>query len=241
MRVLVITPTYNEAENVGRHISEVLNRVVKADVLIVDDSSPDGTATIAREMADRHPGRVELLERAGKQGLGSAYVAGFRWALEQYRWDVFVQMDVDGSHEPRLIDDVVAGTAEADLVIGSRYVAGGRIEDWPRRRRALSSFGNRYARTILGVQVRDLTGGFKAWRPDLLRKVDVETLSAEGYAFQIESTVKALRLGARVSEVPILFRDRQLGESKMSSAIAAEAMTAVWRIWRQGHSAGSRP
>jgi dolichol-phosphate mannosyltransferase len=230
VRVLVVTPTYNEVENVAAHIRAVLGQPTAPDVLIVDDGSPDGTGARVEELAAAHPGRVDLMERAGKQGLGSAYVAGFRWALEQRRWDVVVQMDVDGSHAPAAIGDLVAVTSVADLVLGSRYVAGGRVADWPWHRRALSGFGNRYARMVLGVPIRDLTGGFKAWRVDLLKSLDLDALTVEGYAFQVETTVRAIRLGARVVEVPIVFRDRQHGESKMDTAIAAEAVTAVWRI-----------
>lgn len=230
MRVLVVSPTYDEAENVRRHVAAVLARPTAPDVLIVDDGSPDGTGTLVRELAGEHPGRVELLERSGKQGLGSAYVAGFRWALEQRRWDVVVQMDVDGSHEASSIDDLVAGTTAADLVLGSRYVRGGRVEDWPWYRRAVSWWGNLYARRVLRVPVRDLTGGFKAWRADLLKSLDLGATTAEGYAFQIETTFRSMRLGAHVDEVPIVFRDRQYGASKMDTGIAMEAVVAVWRI-----------
>jgi dolichol-phosphate mannosyltransferase len=230
VRVLVVTPTYNEVENVAGHIEAVLGQPTAPDVLIVDDGSPDGTAARVEELASAHPGRVDLMERAGKQGLGSAYVAGFHWALEQRRWDIVVQMDVDGSHDPAAIGDLVAATSGADLALGSRYVAGGRVADWPWQRRALSGLGNHYARTVLRVPIRDLTGGFKAWRVDLLKSLDLGALTVEGYAFQVETTFRAIQLGARVVEVPIVFRDRQHGESKMDRAIAAEAVTAVWRI-----------
>jgi dolichol-phosphate mannosyltransferase len=233
VRVLVVTPTYDEVDNVAGHITAVLGRPMTPDVLIVDDGSPDGTGARVRELAAAHPGRVELIERAGKQGLGSAYVAGFRWAVEQGRWDVVVQMDVDGSHDPRAVDGLVAALDQADLALGSRYVRGGRVEDWPWRRLALSWFGNLYARTVLRVGVRDLTGGFKAWRVDLLKSLDVGLTTVEGYSFQVETTFRALHLGARVVEVPIVFRDRQFGESKMDAAIAREAVGAVWRIRRR--------
>jgi dolichol-phosphate mannosyltransferase len=228
-----VSPTYDEAENVDRHVSAVLARPAAPDVLIVDDGSPDGTGALVRELGRAHPGRVHLIERAGKQGLGSAYVAGFRWALEQDRWDVVVQMDVDGSHDPAAIDALLSEIPRADLVLGSRYVPGGRVEDWPWRRLALSWFGNRYARTVLRVGIQDLTGGFKAWRVDLLTSLDLGLTTVEGYAFQIETTFRSLQRGARVVEVPIVFRDRQLGESKMDAAIAGEAVSAVWRIRRR--------
>ncbi|TKJ35633.1 polyprenol monophosphomannose synthase [Blastococcus sp. CCUG 61487] len=230
MRVLVVTPTYNEVENVRRHVEAVLARPSRPDVLIVDDGSPDGTAAEVRALAAEHPGRVELLERSGKLGLGTAYVAGFRWALAEQRWDVVVQMDVDGSHDPEAIDDLLARIDDADLVIGSRYVPGGQVADWPWSRRTVSWVGNLYARTVLRNRIRDLTGGFKAWRTDLLTRLDVDSFGANGYGYQIETTYRALQAGARVVEVPIVFRDREVGESKMSTGIALEAVSAVWRI-----------
>jgi dolichol-phosphate mannosyltransferase len=230
VRILVVTPTYNEAENVRRHVEAVLARPSRPDILVVDDGSPDGTADIVRALAEEHPGRVELLERSGKLGLGTAYVAGFRWALAQKRWDVIVQMDVDGSHAPHAIDDLLAVMNGADMVIGSRYVPGGKVENWPWSRRTVSWVGNLYARTVLRTPLRDLTGGFKAWRSDLLDRLDVDSFAANGYGYQIETTYRALQAGARVVEVPITFRDRTLGESKMNTGIAVEAVSAVWRI-----------
>jgi dolichol-phosphate mannosyltransferase len=230
VRILVVTPTYNEAETVRQHVEAVLARPTQPDVLIVDDGSPDGTADIVRALAEEHPGRVLLLERAGKLGLGTAYVAGFKRALAEERWDVIVQMDVDGSHEPAAIDDLLASMNGADLVIGSRYVPGGRVENWPWSRRTVSWVGNLYARTVLRTPLRDLTGGFKAWRSDLLTRLDVDSFAANGYGYQIETTFRALQSGARVIEVPITFRDRELGESKMNTGIAMEAVSAVWRI-----------
>jgi dolichol-phosphate mannosyltransferase len=230
VRILVVTPTYNEAENVRQHVEAVLARPARPDVLIVDDGSPDGTADLVRALAEEHPGRVELLERSGKLGLGTAYVAGFRWALAQDRFDVIVQMDVDGSHDPRAIDDLLAAIAEADLVLGSRYVPGGAVANWPWSRRTVSWVGNLYARTVLRTKTRDLTGGFKAWRTELLARLDVDSFAANGYGYQIETTYRALQAGARLVEVPITFRDRELGESKMNTGIAVEAVSAVWRI-----------
>jgi dolichol-phosphate mannosyltransferase len=233
VRVLVVSPTYDEIENIGAHVTAVLARPSAPEVLVVDDGSPDGTGARVRELAAAHPGRVHLIERSGKLGLGSAYVAGFGWALAQDRFDVVVQMDVDGSHDPASVDALLAATADADLVLGSRYVPGGAVADWPWHRRALSSFGNLYARTVLGVGVQDLTGGFKAWRTSLLGRLDLDVATSEGYAFQIETTSRALQRGAVVVEVPIVFRDRQLGESKMAPGIAVEAVTAVWQIRRR--------
>lgn len=230
MPVLVICPTYNEVDSVTRHLEAVLSQPVRADVLVVDDLSPDGTGAAVRAVAAAYPGRVELVERSGRRGLGRAYVAGFERALSTGGYDVIVQMDVDGSHDPRSLPQIVSGTADADLVLGSRYVPGGQVQDWPWHRRTLSRWGNRYAQMVLGLGEHDLTGGFKAWRVSLLQRLDVTTLRAEGYAFQIETTYKALRLGARVVEVPITFRDRTHGESKMHPGIAREAVTAVWRL-----------
>lgn len=240
MRILVVTPTYNEAENVRQHVEAVLARPARPDVLVVDDGSPDGTADIVRALAGEHPGRVELLERSGKLGLGTAYVAGFRWGLGQGRFDVIVQMDVDGSHDPRAIDDLLAATEVADLVLGSRYVAGGAVANWPWSRRTVSWVGNLYARTVLRTPLRDLTGGFKAWRTDLLTRLDIDSFAANGYGYQIETTYRALQAGARVVEVPITFRDRERGESKMNAGIAVEAVSAVWRI-RLNPAPSARP
>ena len=184
-----------------------------------------------RALAEEHPGRVELLERTGKLGLGTAYVAGFKQALALGRWDVIVQMDVDGSHDPAAVDDLLAHEGGRP---GHRLPVRGRgcVENWPWSRRTVSWVGNLYARTVLRTPVRDLTGGFKAWRCDLLTRLDVDSFEANGYGYQIETTYRALQAGARVVEVPITFRDRELGESKMNTGIAVEAVSAVWRIRR---------
>lgn len=233
--MIVVTPTYNERGNVERHVRAVLAARRDASVLIVDDSSPDGTSALVAGLASEVPGRVELLTRPSKDGIGPAYVAGFQHALRQSRDDVIVQMDVDGSHSladlPRLL---AAAEAGADLAIGSRYCPGGRIEDWGWPRRAVSRGGNYYAHCALGGPVRDLTGGYKAWRAPLLRAVVGALVHCpSGYAFQIASTMTALALGADVREVPITFRDRAIGQSKMSSGIATEAMLSVLRIRRE--------
>jgi dolichol-phosphate mannosyltransferase len=203
---------------------------VHPDVLIVDDGSPDGTADLVRELARAHPGRVHLLERTGERGLGPAYAAGFRWAVERHRWDVVVQMDADGSHDPRSVDDLVAATSSADLVLGSRYVPGGRTVNWPWRRELLSRAGNAYARAVLHLPVHDVTGGFKAWRTDLLEDLDLRTPRTQGFGFQVETTSEALDRGARCVEVPVVFADRELGTSKMRAGIAVEALTSIWRM-----------
>lgn len=233
MRTVVVLPTYNEAENIGSMLDLVLDSPVVADVLVVDDNSPDGTAGIVRSHRQYVGGRVRLLSRAGKEGLGAAYRAGFRAALD-HGYDVVVQMDADGSHPVAALPSLVyALAAGADLALGSRYVPGGAVVDWPLRRRLLSRGGNVFARRALGIAVRDLTGGYKAWSAAALRGVDLDAADASGYAFQIQTTVSALRRGARVVEVPITFADRRFGRSKMTPAIAREAVGAVLALRRR--------
>jgi dolichol-phosphate mannosyltransferase len=226
MRTLVVVPTYNEAsgiETVLRRIREVLP---PAEILVVDDNSPDGTGDLVEAVRASDP-LVSLLRRPAKNGLGSAYLAGFAEGLDR-GFDVLVEMDADLSHDPRDLPRLLAAAeAGADLVLGSRYVAGGGVEDWDLLRRVLSRGGCRYARTVLGVGVRDLTGGFKCFRAETLRAIDFETVRSEGYAFQVELTYRALARGLRVEEVPITFRDRDAGDSKMSARIALEA---IWLV-----------
>ena len=243
LRCVVVLPTYDEADNIAGMLERVLASPVAPDVLVVDDSSPDGTGAIVTRIAAEHPrGRVRLLTRTTKDGLGAAYRAGFARALANGEHDVVVQMDADGSHPvevlPRMLAEIAAG---ADLVLGARYVPGGALDDaWPWYRKALSKGANTYARLLLQAPVADLTGGFKAWRADLLRSIDLDELTAAGYAFQIQTTLAALQQGARVREVPILFTERTLGSSKMSQAIIVEAMGAVWRMRRHGPSGRPR-
>lgn len=228
--VWVVMPTYNEAENVTGATQGILASLPDAHVLVVDDASPDGTGGIADDLARRDE-RIEVLHRAGKEGLGPAYLAGFRVALAGGA-DIVVQLDADGSHDPAslpsLVDPVVAGVA--DLVIGSRYVRGGRVVDWGLRRRLISRGGSLYARALLGLGVHDLTGGFKAWRATTLAGIEADGVRAGGYVFQIEMTCRAIDAGARVREVPIVFRDRLLGTSKMSGRIVREAFALVLRL-----------
>ncbi|NAZ73830.1 glycosyltransferase [Kineococcus sp. T13] len=237
LRCVVVLPTYEEAGNIAGMLERVLSCPAAPDVLVVDDSSPDGTGDIVRRVAAGHPdGRVRLLTRTTKDGLGAAYRAGFAHVLATGDHDVVVQMDADGSHPvealPRMLAEVAAG---ADLVLGARYVPGGALDDaWPWYRKALSRGANVYARVLLRAPVADLTGGFKAWRAELLRSLDLTQLTAAGYAFQIQTTLAALERGARVREVPILFTERTHGTSKMSRAIIREAMGAVWRMRRHG-------
>jgi dolichol-phosphate mannosyltransferase len=224
--VVVVLPTYNERENVERTVAAVLACRSQPDVVVVDDSSPDGTGELVRELVAAEPDRVELFERPAKEGLGRAYAAGFEHVLLGDH-DIVVQMDVDGSHDAADVDRLVAALDDADLALGSRYVPGGDVSGWTKGREWLSRGGNTYARVLLGSPLRDLTGGFKAWRAELLREVDAAGTASDGYAFQIEMTMRAVRRGARVVEVPIVFRDREVGQSKMSGRIALEALLGV--------------
>ncbi|HMQ32523.1 MAG TPA: glycosyltransferase [Chloroflexaceae bacterium] len=230
MRTLVIVPTYNERENIERLVPAILAQDETFDVLVVDDGSPDGTGQVARGMAARSH-RVNLLQRARKEGLGTAYLAGFRRALS-WGYHTVVEMDADFSHSPadlpRLVAPVRAG--EADLALGSRWVSGGGTRGWPLRRRLISRGGSLYARAILGVGVRDLTGGFKCFSRAALRTLDLDGVRSNGYSFQIELTYRALRAGMRVVELPIVFTERERGVSKMSGAIVREAIAVVWRL-----------
>jgi dolichol-phosphate mannosyltransferase len=228
--VLVVVPTYNERDNILNIIGRILHAECRPAVLVVDDASPDGTAALVAELAAQDD-RVQLLRRRAKEGIGPAYRAGFRWALER-GFAVIVQMDADGSHPPDQIDELVEQTRDAGLVLGSRYCPGGGVRDWGLRRRLLSRAGNIYARTVLRLPVRDVTGGYKAWRADTLATVDSLSVQANGYAFQIETTVSALRAGAVVREIPITFSDRIYGRSKMTAAITVEAIRSVHRMRR---------
>jgi dolichol-phosphate mannosyltransferase len=226
---LVCIPTYNERENVQSIVGAVLEADPRVEVLVVDDASPDGTGELADALARSSP-RVHVLHRAGKAGLGKAYLAAFRWALERgYRW--VLEMDADWSHHPRYLPLLLDRAAsDADLVLGSRWVAGGGTLNWGLGRRLISRGGSLYARWILGLGIRDLTGGFKCFRAEVLRAIDLDTVNSTGYAFQIELTYRALRRGFRVVEVPIVFEDRRVGQSKMSRAIVLEALAMVWKI-----------
>lgn len=233
--VLVITPTYNEVESLPTVVAAVRSSVPDAHVLVIDDNSPDGTGDRADQLAiaDDH---IHVLRRAGKLGLGTAYVTGFDWALRN-GYDVVIEMDADGSHPadrlPAMIDAVRSG---AGLAIGSRWVAGGSVVDWPWTRELLSKGGNLYARLALGIHVHDATAGFRAYAADTLRAVDLVGIDSRGYCFQIDLVLRVLATGARVVEVPIEFRERTTGVSKMSGGIVAEAMwkVTVWGLQRPG-------
>ncbi len=228
--VWVILPTYNEADNVAGIAAAILSALPQATLLIVDDASPDGTGRLADGLAGQDP-RIRVCHRPGKEGLGRAYVDGFRVALDGGA-AVVVQMDADWSHDPdvlpALIAPVVAGSA--DLVLGSRYVAGGQVVDWGIGRRTVSRGGSLFARTVLWLPARDLTGGFKAWRAELLAGLLSGSVRAGGYVFQIEMTYRAMRAGGRLSEIPITFRDRRVGQSKMSRRIIVEALLVVVQL-----------
>lgn len=222
----MILPTYNEADNLKRIVAAVRSRLSGPHrVLIVDDNSPDGTGRIADRLAAAHED-VEVLHRARKEGLGPAYIAGFHKALREGA-GLIVEMDADFSHDPDHLPELLEAAGDADLVIGSRYVRGGGVADWGPLRRLISRGGSAYARTVLGVGVRDLTGGFKVIRREVLEAIGLDTINSRGYAFQVETTYRALRAGFEVVEVPITFTDRRAGSSKMSRAIVAEA---AWRV-----------
>jgi len=224
----LVLPTYEEAENLEPFVAAVLPMLPDdARVLIVDDNSPDGTGKIARRLEAENE-RVRFLHREHKEGLGPAYIAGFREALAEGA-ALVLEMDADFSHDPAYLPRLLEAAKRADLVIGSRYVEGGGISDWGPVRRLISRGGSIYARFILGVEVRDLTGGFKCFRREVLEAIDLDTVDARGYAFQVEVTYRALRAGFRVIEVPIIFRDREVGSSKMDSSIVLEA---IWRVPR---------
>jgi len=229
VRVVVCLPTYNERDNLEamvRALDDVVRRhELDARVLVIDDSSPDGTG----ELADRLTGEfrfLSVLHRPKKEGLGPAYLAGFVWALATEA-DRIVEMDCDFSHDPEDLPRLIAATQNADLALGSRYVEGGGTRNWGLGRRAVSRFGSLYARILLGVGIRDLTGGFKCFRRSVLEGIGLERVSTKGYAFQIETTYRALRVGSRVVEVPIVFSEREAGKSKMSHAIVLEAVAKV--------------
>ena len=224
-RILVIIPTYNERTTLIPIVERVRSSVPEAHILVADDNSPDGTGEIADSLAadDDH---VHVMHRLGKEGLGAAYLAGFAWALQD-GYDVVVEMDADGSHQPEQLPRLLDALRGADLVLGSRYVPGGSTENWPRSREWLSKGGNLYTRTVLGVPIHDATGGYRAFRADTLRRLDLDEVASQGYCFQVDLAWRAVQRGLRVREVPITFVERTSGASKMSQKIAVEAL---WRV-----------
>lgn len=232
-KALIIVPTYNEAENVRGIAERLLEALPQADLLIVDDNSPDGTGAIADEMAAANP-RVHVLHRAGKLGLGTAYIEGFRWGLAR-PYEYLFEMDADGSHDPKYLPQMFALAEDgADAVVGSRNIPGGGTVNWGIGRQLLSKGGSFYARTILGIDVRDVTAGFVCWRRNVLESLDLASVDSNGYSFQIEMKYRAIKRGFRIVETPIVFVDRRVGQSKMSRAIVGEALLKVWALRFRG-------
>jgi dolichol-phosphate mannosyltransferase len=233
-RILVIIPTYNEADNIEPIVARLRRAVPEAHVLIADDNSPDGTGELADKLAtgDDH---VQVLHRKGKEGLGAAYIAGFHWGLD-HGYDVLVEQDADGSHQPEQLHRLLDALRNADLVLGSRYVKGGEVRNWPRSREILSRGGNIYTRLALGVPLQDATGGYRAFRRATLEGIGLDQVASAGYCFQVDLAWRALKSGFRVVEVPITFVERERGQSKMSQSIVIEAMLMVGR-WGLTHRA----
>ncbi len=225
----IVVPTYNERENLPVVVERLWELGLKLGLVVVDDGSPDGTGELAEELAGRHK-PMHVIHRPGKLGLGSAYREGFAWVLENTPARLVGQMDADLSHDPRDVPRLVEVARTGAVAIGSRYVPGGGVRNWPWHRRLISRMGSAYARVVLGVGVRDLTGGFKCWPRQALEAINLGEVISEGYAFQVEMTYRAIKAGFRVTEVPIVFTDRRLGSSKMSLAIALEAAWVVWAM-----------
>jgi dolichol-phosphate mannosyltransferase len=231
MPIIVVLPTYNEAENLPRLVSALLSLPLDLAVLVVDDHSPDGTGTIADELSNHHPGKVFALHRAGKMGLRSAYIQGFQKAFDLGA-EAVVQMDADFSHDPAVLTEMARRITSYDVVIGSRYVNGGSLDErWPLWRKYLSAFGNFYARTILAFPLRDVTTGYRMWRRETLQNMPLKRIRSNGYIFMVEMAYVAYLMGFRVVETPIYFADRRWGKSKMSLKIQLEAAARVWDIW----------
>ena len=225
-RAVIIFPTYNEKENIEKIVAAVLTKDPRLQALIVDDNSPDGTGQIADRLAQESP-RVFVLHRSVKSGLGTAYIAGFKWAIEK-KFDYIFEMDADFSHQPEYLPDFLTAIADNDLVIGSRYISGVNVVNWPMSRLLLSYYANHYSRLVTGLPVRDATGGFKCFRREVLEAIALDQVKSNGYTFQIEMTMRAWVRKFRIKEIPIVFYDRQQGTSKMSKKIVREA---IWMVW----------
>ncbi len=225
-RALIIFPTYNEKENIKRIIEAVLPMDPGINVLVVDDNSPDGTGQIADQLSMANP-RVNVLHRNKKEGLGRAYIAGFKWGIEK-KFDYLFEMDADFSHSPEFIKDFLMAIRDYDIILGSRYISGVNVINWPMSRLLLSYFANMYTRIITGMPVKDATGGFKCFRRQVLESIDLDAIKSNGYTFQIEVSMRAWKKGFRIHEIPIVFTDRQQGASKMSKKIIREA---IWMVW----------
>lgn len=228
MKTLVIIPTYNEKENISKIIPLVLKQDQEIEVLVVDDSSPDGTGRMVEELKVSNP-RIKLITRSKKSGLGTAYIAGFDYAL-QNGYDYIFEMDSDFSHDPNYIPDFLKAVSDSDLVLGSRYIRGVNVVNWPITRLLLSYFANVYARWVTGFPIKDSTGGFKCFKREVLEKIGLDNIHSNGYAFQIEMSFRAWKKGFRIKEIPIIFVDRRAGESKMSKRIVREAVWMVWKL-----------
>lgn len=232
--MLVLVPTYNEVESLPTILRRLGEAVPDADILVLDDSSPDGTGELADQWA-ADDARVHVLHRTRKEGLGAAYLAGFRWGLER-DYDALVEIDADGSHPPSVLPQMITAAATADLVIGSRWVPGGRVQNWPKQRELLSRGANLYTRLLLGMQVRDATAGYRVYRADALRSLSLQDVSSAGYCFQIDLTWRATQAGMRIVEVPITFVEREVGVSKMSKDIMRESLVNI-TAWGLRHRA----
>jgi dolichol-phosphate mannosyltransferase len=230
MKIVVIIPTYNERENISAILPAIRATTLDVEILVVDDNSPDRTQEVVRQ-CQIHDQKTHLLGRQGKEGLGRAYIAGFKWALD-HGYDGIVQMDADFSHRPEDLKTIVATLPTADFVVGSRWVPGGQTVNWGLGRQLISRGGSFYARQILGFPIRDWTGGFNAWQAETLRKIGLDSIRSNGYSFQIELKYRASKLGFKGTEVPIIFEDRRVGQSKMSARIVFEALYRVWGMRR---------
>jgi dolichol-phosphate mannosyltransferase len=238
MRTLVVVPTFQEVENVARFLARVREAVPDVDILVADDNSPDGTGPAADRLAAADP-QLQVLHRKGKDGLGAAYLAGFRWGIE-HGFDVLVEMDADGSHQPEQLPRLLTALRGADLVLGSRWVPGGEVVNWPRSRQFISRGGSLYSRTMLKVPIRDVTGGYRAFRKQTLLGLGMNDVASQGYCFQVDLAWRAVRAGFTVAEVPITFVERELGSSKMSRNILVEALLRV-TAWGVNYRLGRVP
>ncbi|GAB4291661.1 MAG: polyprenol monophosphomannose synthase [Ignavibacteriaceae bacterium] len=227
-KTLIIIPTYNEYENISKLLPDILSRYPEINILVVDDNSPDGTSALVEELSEKDQ-RIHLLKRPGKMGLGTAYIAGFKYALER-DYELIFEMDADYSHDPKEIKNFLTAIQQFDLILGSRYKNGVNVVNWPMRRLLLSYFANIYTRVITGMPVCDATGGFKCFRRKVLESIDLDSVKSNGYAFQIEMTYKAWKKKFSVGEIPIIFIDRTAGKSKMSKKIVREAIFMVWKL-----------
>ena len=227
-KTLIIIPTYNEMDNISRLIPDLLERYENLDILVVDDNSPDGTGDHVEALSKQNP-RIKIIKRSRKQGLGTAYIAGFKYAI-QHEYEYIFEMDADFSHDPKEIKNFLEAAEKYDLVLGSRYVKGVNVINWPMRRLLLSYFANKYTRFITGMPIQDATGGFKCFRRKVLEAINLDQIGSNGYAFQIEMTFKAWKKGFKVGEIPIVFVDRMKGTSKMSKKIVREAIFMVWKL-----------